>query len=195
MLALVVLMLSSGDIRANGFVPVPTKTGIVNDLIGRKLSEGMEDGYFKPDWKWTIEDGEIRDFVIVSQDVTEDNCSFILRLTLKKAQCPTRYCATVKVNYSLENNKWRLVMVKSLGVKVVPTERYLDCITPKMKGEYIKYLTIRNKIDSPLLVGGEYLSDDTYEWHKFSTTIGGLQESCLSPMNIVDYRIHFVELY
>lgn len=86
-------------------------------------------------------------------------------------------------------------MVKSLGVKVVPTERYLDCITPKLKGEYIKYLSIRNNIDSPLLVGGEYLTNDTFEWHKFSATIGGLQESYLSQMNVADYRIHFVELY
>ena len=195
MLALVVLMFSSGDIHANGYVSVPTEAGIVCDLIGRKLSEGMEDGYFKPDWDWAIEDGEIRDFVILSQDVTEENCTFVLRLTLKKAQCPTRYCATVKVEYVLDNNKWKMCLVKSLGVRVVSTEKYLDCITSKLNGDYYKHLTIRNDIDSPLLVGGEYLSKKTCEWHKFSATIGGLEEFYLSSENIADYRIHFVELY
>ena len=37
---------------------VPTDSDIAKDLIGRKITEGKENGYFGSDWKWTIETGE-----------------------------------------------------------------------------------------------------------------------------------------
>lgn len=182
--------------------PVPTMSTISTDLIGRKLSEGTDNGYFKPDWRWTIEPGEISDMRVLSQSTTDDYCSFVVAMTLKNQSCPTKYHATVQVDYSLTNNKWMLVLVKSKGIRVVKTDKYLDCISTKIDDDGwggANCLKIKNNIDSSLLVGGVYRIGDSHEWRKFSLIIDGLTVMGIGGVfgggNVIDYQIHFVELF
>lgn len=188
-------------------VPIPTKSVIATDLIGRKLSEGRDNGYFQPDWRWTIEPGEISGLKIKSQNVSDDYCSFVVTMTLKSQDCPTKYFATVQVDYSLNKKRWQLTLVKSKGISIVKTERYLDCISTKIDDDGwggVNCLKIKNNIDSPLLVGGiyrarNYVENETPEWHKFSVVVDGLKTVGIGGTfgigDVADYRIHFVELY
>ena len=189
------------DNYAAAIPPVPTKATIATDLIGRKLSEGTDNGYFSPDWRWTIEPGEISGMKIQSQSISDDYCSFVVSMYLQSQASLTKYYATVQVDYSLKKNKWTLILVKSKGVNVVKSGKYLDCISTNIVGnERYMYLRIKNNVDSSILVGGIIRIKGTSEWQKFSLTIEGLEEvkvdSSISPYYgpVVDYQIHFVEL-
>lgn len=201
-LCFVSLLLLSADSFAASNVPIPTKDVIAKDLVGRKLSEGTDNGYFTSDWSWTIEQGQISNLTILSKSVTEDYCSYVVVMTLKRPLSPIRYNATVQVDYSLENKIWKPILVKSKGVKVVNTGKYFDCISTRIDGsKWTGSLKIKNNIDSPLLVGGLIRKLDSSEWEKFSVTINGLEEVGIGAgfghvsNSVVDYRIHFVELY
>ena len=173
--------------------PVPSESNIMMDLVGRQLSEGLKEGYFAPDWKWNIEPGQIKSLKIKSQDISEDYCSYIVQIILQEQMCPTKYRAVVQVDYSYSNKKWRMVLVKSKGVSIVKTDKYLDCI----RAEIVKYgfLNIKNNIDSPIIVGGCVFSNN--RWTRFSVVLGGLEAKSLKPdyYSVEDYRIEFVELY
>lgn len=193
---------SSEDCLAFGPVPIPTKTKISNDLIGRKLSEGMDNGYFSSDWRWIVEEGEISNLQIQSKDVSNDYCSFVVTMILKGQSSPARYQAKVQMDYSLENKKWQLVLVKSLGISIVKTNKYFDCISTKIGDDGwggVDCLKIKNNIDSPLLVGGVFRTNASNEWRKFSVIVDGLQVMGVGGTfgggSVVDYRIHFVELH
>lgn len=183
-------------------VPLPTKEKISKDLIGRKLSEGIDNGYFGPNWGWTVEAGEICDLRILSKKVANDYCSFIITMTLQSQSSLTKYHATVQVDYSLYNKQWKISLVKSKGIIIVKTGRYLDCISTKIDDDGwggVNCLKIKNNTDSSLIVGGVVLTNESHEWHKFSVIINGLKVmgvgGTFSWGSVVDYRIHFVEPY
>lgn len=201
-LTLLVLSFLKPVAPANGATPVPTKAVIETDLIGRTLSEGIDNGYFPPDWRWTIEAGEISGLMIQSKKISDDYCSFVVTMVLKSQSSPTLYHATVQVDYSLRNKRWRIVLVRSKGIRVIKTERYLDCISTKIDDDGwggVNCVKIKNNIDSSLLVGGVYRTDESDDWHKFSVIIDGLTVvgvgGTFSHGSVVDYRIHFVEPY
>lgn len=197
---------STGGLYATG-ISVPSKAVIEKDLTGRKLSEGTDNGYFKSDWMWIVQEGEISNLKIQSQKVSDDYCTFVVTMILRALDCPTRYRATVQVDYSLNKSKWRLALVRSKGIKVIKTERYFDCISTKIDDDGwggVNCLKIKNNIDTPLLVGGiyrarNYVENETPEWHKFSVVVDGLKTVGIGGTfgigDVADYRIHFVELY
>ena len=176
-------------------IPIPSQSELAADLIGRKLSEGMDNGYFALDWYWAIEEGEIIDLEILNQNATDDYCSYVVLLTLRKASCPTKYKATVQMDYSWLNKKWRLILVKSMGVNIVRTDKYMDCINATINR--IDRLEIRNNVDSPLIVGGVCRNRDSQEMRKFSTIVRGMEKvEVFSRVGCVDgFEIHFVEPY
>lgn len=202
MITTIVIALISIPNYAASSQNLPTESVIATDLIGRRLSEGSENGYFSSDWRWTIEHGEIRSLRIVSQNVSADYCSFVVIMTLKSQDSPTKYHATVQVDYSLVNKRWVLTIVKSKGISVIKTKKYLDCISTKIDDDGwggVNCLKIKNNIDSSLLVGGVYRTNDSHKWHKFSLIIDGLKVmgvgGTFAGGSVVDYRIHFVEPY
>lgn len=181
-------------------VSLPTEARIAADLVGRKLSEGVDNGYFSSNWIWTIEEREIRTLTILRKEVSRDYCSFDLVMTLQSHSSPTKYRAKVQVDYSLMNNKWKLIMVKSKGVSVVKTGKYDDSISTKIDSDGwggVNCLKIKNNTDVSLLVGGVFLTNESNEWHKFSLVIEGLKVmgvgGTFSYGSVIDYRIHFVE--
>lgn len=177
-----------------GRVALPSVAVIQSDLIGRKLSEGTKNGYFGSDWTLTIEPGEISDLKISSRNDSEDYCSMVVTMILKKHSSPVKYKAMVQVDYSLVKNRWQLTLVKSKGIRVIKTNRYLDCIT--VDTDPIDRLVVKNNIDSPLLVGGVYLVSYSNEWKKFSVVVKGMQMIYVPNASCVkDCRIDFVELY
>lgn len=177
-----------------GRVILPSVAVIKTDLIGRTLSEGTKNGYFGSKWTWKIEQGEISNLNIISRNSSDDYCSTVVTMILKKHSSPVRYKAMVQVDYSLVKKRWQLTLVKSKGIRVIKTNRYLDCIT--VDTDPIDRLVIKNNIDSPLLVGGVYLVGYSHEWRKFSIVLKGMQmEYVPLASSVKEYRIDFVELY
>ncbi len=118
----------------------------------------------------------------------------VVIMTLKKHSSPVKYKAVVQVDYSLVKKRWQLTLVKSKGIRVIKTNRYLDCIT--VDTDPIDRLVVKNNIDSSLLVGGVYLVGYSNEWKKFSVVVKGMQMVYVPQASSVkDYRIEFVELY
>lgn len=181
---------------------IPNESVIANDLIGRKITEGRENGYFNDDWLWTIEYGEISNLKILSQTIEEDYCSFLVEMVLKAKTRPIRYKVTVRVDYTLINNRWVFGMVKSIGVDVVKTGRYDDCISTQIADDGwggVNCLKITNNTDVPLFVGGLFRTNSTDAWRKFSSVVEGHQiigiGGTFGGGSVVDYEIHFVEQY
>lgn len=199
--SLSIFNLSAKD-KTKSTIPIPTKTVLTSDLIGRQLSEGTDNGYFPSDWLWTIEEGQISDFKIITKKVESDYCSFNVIMKLKTRSCPTKYTAVVQMDYMLKNNRWHISMVSSKGVSVVKTNRYNKCIVTKVEDDGwggVDCLKIKNNTDTPLIVGGEFLTNYPTQWNKFSVVVPGLKVMSVGGVfgggNVVDFRIHFVEPY
>lgn len=181
---------------------IPNETIIANDLIGRKITEGRDNGYFDNDWVWTIENGEISDLKILNQVVDTDYCTFFVEMILKAVTRPIKYQATVQVDYAKTNNRWVISMVQSKGVDVVKTGRYDTCISTKIDDDGwggVNCLKIKNNTDVPLFVGGLYRTNYSDGWRKFSAIVEGLQVIGIGGTfgggSVVDYEIHFIEQY
>lgn len=186
--------LPAGQNQHVGGVAFPSVSVIQSDLIGRKLSEGTENGYFGSNWTYTIEPGEISGLKIFSRNNSNDYCSMVVTMILKKHSSPVRYKAVVQVDYSLVKKRWKLTLVKSKGIRVIKTNRYFDCITVDI--DLMNRLVVKNNIDSPLLVGGVYLVGYSNEWKKFSVVVKGMQMVHVPYVySAKEYRIDFVELY
>lgn len=181
---------------------IPNETIIANDLIGRKITEGRDNGYFDNDWVWTIENGEISDLKILNQVVDTDYCTFFVEMILKAVTRPIKYKATVQVDYAKTNNRWVISMVQSKGVDVVKTGRYDTCISTKIDDDGwggVNCLKIKNNTDVSLFVGGLYRTNYSDGWRKFSAIVEGLQVIGIGGTfgggSVVDYEIHFIEQY
>ncbi|MBQ6083848.1 MAG: hypothetical protein IJK92_05800 [Bacteroidales bacterium] len=199
---------TSGDNNAKGKDPqigsgiIPNETIIANDLIGRKITECRDNGYFDNDWVWTIENGEILDFKILNQVVDTDYCTFYVEMILKAVTRPIKYKATVQVDYTKTNNRWVISMVQSKGVDVVKTGRYDNCISTKIGDDGwggVDCLKIKNNTDVPLFVGGLFRTSYSDAWRKFSAVVNGLEVIGIGGTfgggSVVDYEIHWVEQY
>lgn len=186
----------------SGTRSIPDETIIANDLIGRKITEGRDNGYFDSDWVWTIENGEISNLKILNRTVEIDYCTFFIEMVLKDVTRPIRYKATIQVEYSLIDNRWVISMLQSKGVDVVKTGRYDNCISTKIGDDGwggVDCLKIKNNTDVPLLVGGIFRTSYSDSWRKFSAVVEGLQiigiGGTFGGGSVVDYEIHFVEQY
>lgn len=135
--------------RINTIIPpVPSAEKIQADLVDRKLPEGKEDGYFSSDWRWTIERGEISDFMIVKEtNMSPRKYKIEAQMKLKKSSS-YGFDANVEIIYELRDGEvdWTIDCVQSLGLDIIRTGDY--------DGKVIvddNYLV--NKCDAPLLVG------------------------------------------
>lgn len=187
-LVFLLFFISSAVCSANGTVPAPTKAELAADLIGRKLSEGTDKGYFPSDWYWTIEEGEICGLKILSESVSDNYCSYVVTMTLQKQSSPTKYEADVQMDYSFLKKKWQLILVKSKGVRIVKTDKYLDCISTSIDTHKF---CVKNNVDIPLIVGGVAFDFKSQVWEKFSTVVNGMCSNTIYERS--GCRIHFVE--
>jgi hypothetical protein len=173
----------------------PDLEKIKRDLIGRKITE-QPDGYYHQDWYWKIEDGEIKDIRIISENKQRDDYLFKIRLVLQADG--GAHEALVNLTYVLrKNDEWTIDFIESKQVNVVKTGKYNNCISVQKKGWTGEYeLEFTNHCDVPLVVGGAVLSEFKQEWHKFSTVIKGSSTKRMGGLfsiSVLDYQIHFIE--
>lgn len=172
---------------------IPSKPNILQiqkDLVGHSLSEGVEDGYYSSGWRWVIKDGEISNFHIESVlSDTPKEYLFVANMRLTN-EVGKSFDAKVKVRYVLpQNDDWAIEFVQSLGLSIVRTQVYLNCIRTNLDS-YWSVLRIENNCDTALEVGLKILKYN--EWKKTSTIINPHDSESLYSVN--DFRIDYVSI-
>lgn len=136
----------------------PDENQIQVDLVGRSLSEGIENGYYSSSWRWKIEPGEVSNFRIMSvekDNTTDYEVTATMRLTAMSGKA---FDTKVKILYvSRGNMGWQLEYAQSLGMNIVKTGRYDSCITSEYDDWY-GCTFIHNSCDIPIEVGGKRYS-------------------------------------
>lgn len=151
--------------------PKPDNAMIIKNLVGHSLSEGTDNGYYSSYWKWMIEDGEISDFQIteVLSD-TNDEYMFIAKMRLTSA-VGKKMDAEVKIRYILpRDDDWTIEFVLSLGLKIVKTQLYNNCIRIEQCGWDKNNKCVINQCDVSLEVGYRKLAFDNV-WYKDSYVV------------------------
>lgn len=172
----------------------PSSQQIQNDLVGRSLLEGVEDGYYDRSWRWVIKEGEISDFSIenVSED-TQQAYRIIANMRLT-SEVGKAFDAKVEIRYILpQNDDWTMEYVQSKGLQIVKTNQYVGCIKDYMNTSDTRIFNTEfradNTCDKALEIGGKILNHDG--WYKFSEVIGphGFYR-CYA----IDYKLDYVEI-
>lgn len=165
----------------------PNAEQIKQDLIGHSLSEGVKDGYYQSDWRWTIREGEISNFSI--EQVIKDSSSEYeifsnMRLTSRVGKS---FNAKVRICYIFNNSEgWHIQFVQSQGMYIVKTGKYDDCAKIEKDGWWYY---IKNYCELALEVGGEELHYDG--WRKFSHVVEPHGSYCM--YNPDEINIEYVE--
>lgn len=192
--AFLIIMVCTVDMVSAATPPKPSRDQIARDLIGRKLTEGYENGWFSNDWVWIIEQGEIKALKIEKVLANTDRDYSVIVLMRLQAPEQAALNAKVKVNYHLVNNVWKMEYAVSQGVKVVWSHKYDDCVKFSI-GTYSFFfhpyplLNIVNNSDLVLYCAGWYYKYE--EWHKFSFYIGPHEKTQIK--DAAAYKIAFIE--
>lgn len=168
----------------------PDENQMQVDLVGRSLSEGIENGYYSSSWRWKIEQGEISDFRILS--VEKDNSTDYeviasMRLTAMSGKA---FDTKVKILYVSRGNRgWQLEYAQSLGMNIVKTGRYDSCITSEYDDWYDATF-IRNACDIPIEVGGKkyaWVTESRQECVRFSEVVSPHSSVKVFDLLSIDY--------
>lgn len=163
----------------------PDNNKICNDLIGRSVGEGVDDGYYPQSWTYKIGEETISDFKILK--VMEDyNNSYTIQASMRLNSDTRSYEAKLKIRYTLDNiHDWQIDYVQSQGLKIVKTGNYDNCI----KARKVDFgYELHNNCDIALEVGGKGLYSGI--WRKFRVIISPHEETHLY---ISDYIIDYIE--
>lgn len=170
-----------------------SSAAICRDLVGHQLSEGTDNGYHSRDWYWTIEDGGIKAFRILSvRENTSKRYTIDAQMRLAR-HTGTAYNAIATIYYLKTRRGWEIEFVKSRGMKIVRTHRYDDCIHLEKGSGFLDQnnLYVTNNCEVALEVGGKICG--TYgDWEKFSIRILP-HETKLIDYSVADYTIDYVE--
>lgn len=176
----------------------PTLSSIPYDLIGHVVTEGTSNGYYPSDWKYIIEDNDIK-HIQIEDVIADDNDQYIavIRMQLRGNNISDTnnisnyyYDTKIKIRYiNHPQNGWTLDFVHSLGMTVVSDGVYDDVIVKRIDPDHKFWYRLNNNGDIPLTVGGRYL-DSHDEWCKFLELIPAhSQTRFLTDDIIIDFVI------
>ncbi len=179
----------------------PSEEKLLEDLVGRTVKEN-EDGYHKGNWRWVIEEEEIKDMQILEVQTVEGKPEYKAELTLQ-AKEGAAYKALVKVVYHLpeDADDWSIEFVESQNVEIVKTGLYDNCISHSIiQGGWLLNrapLKIVNNCDKGLQVGGRIRNEN--RWEKFVVNIKPNDSEQIAyggayRLDVHEYVIDFVEL-
>lgn len=176
--------------------PKPDETQIAHDLDGHTISEGKENGYYPQSWTWKIMEDEISDLKIVSiQENTSSRYSVIVSMRLSSE---TRaYDTKATINYMLDGiNDWQIEYVRSMGMNIVKTHRYDDCLKCYLKKEdwtIYKKLCAENNCDIALEVAGKVLCAYNDNWENFYYVVPPHETAQIYQFAAKDFIIDYIE--
>lgn len=179
----------------------PTPAMMQRDLIGHKLTEGFENGYHEEGWTWTIKRGDISHFRIVKV-LEQSNTKYTVVAKMNINEEYFTYDTTCKISYrksatGRNAKKWKFDYVNSMGMKVVASHEYDNCIRAAViddgwGGTYCLKLT--NSSEMRLVVAGDFLTDGT--WRRFAVPVEGFSSMTVGGLfnggSVSKYRISFI---
>lgn len=168
--------------------PKPDENQIKADLVGHQLNEAAlaKDCYFKENWRFTIDKADDVDEFRIDEVQVDNNQEYVFSSSMVLREEYLSYNAAAVVYYVLPDGEdWKIDMIKSLGVQVVKTGKYDDCIRCE-KEPYALYIT--NISEVTVLVGGALFGFEEKELFSVALTPGQRYYRGCS-----DYRIDFVE--
>ena len=178
---------------------VPTKPNeaqIMKDLLGHTLSEGKEDGYYPRSWTWKITEGGISDLKVISTQ-ENTNSRYTVNVSMKLNSDTRSYDTKAVVSYVLEDiSDWEIEYVRSLGMDIVKTHKYDDCVKCYLELEpfaVLKSLFGENNCDIALEVAGKALSEYSDKWEKFATVVAPHEKTTISRFPAKDFKIDYIE--
>lgn len=179
---------------ANPPQKAPVSSAVIcRDLVGHRLSEGKENGYYSKDWFWSIEEGEIKSFRILTvRENTSSRYTIDAQMRLS-THTGRSFNAKATIYYVKTRHGWEIEFIKSRGMNIVRTHRYDNCIHIEKGSGYLNRddLYVTNNCEVALEVGGKVCG--TYGgWKKFSTKILP-HETNLIDYSVADYTIDYVE--
>lgn len=168
--------------KVNEVIPdLPDEKDIARDLIGRKLSEGKLDGYYKDSWRWEVERGQVSEIEVV-EVLKQNNSEYNIAVTMTLTKGNLSMSANLELYYILPTGEgWCLENVISNGLDFIPNGDYRKYLIEE-KGGFSYNVYYRNISDVPLLVAiTVYYKDGS---SKFAWTVGA--QECESEY--VDYN-------
>lgn len=132
-------------------------------MIGHKITEGFERSkcFFAEEARWKIKSGSVSNFKI-EKVVESSSTSYVIVASMRYRTHYTVFNSRVKIAYRYVKG-WKLEFVSSLGMRIIPSHRYEDCISCEIKDDGwggVNALFVSNTIGVNLLVGGYlYFSD------------------------------------
>ena len=131
----------------------PDLEQIQKDLGNASLTEGKDNGYFKPNWTLSAKDFRVSDLKI-TETIADDKTNYTVLISAKLVSDARSYDVKAKVAYKLpEIDDWKIDFVQSLGVDIVKTHKYDECIKPTETN----VVYFRNECDKALQVAVELL--------------------------------------
>jgi len=186
----------------NGIIPPkPDNEVIKTNLVGHSLSEGFEKEscYFSEKWRLNIDDNVSINDLEVKEVLNDDirEYSFVASMILKKDYLSFNTLA--QIYYVLPDGEdWKIDFVKSLGIRLIQTHKYDDCIRCEIDGDGwggTNALFITNTSEVQLLVIGQIVAgSQKLNFNQFISPgekkkIGGL----FFGGSVSDYKIVAVE--
>lgn len=197
-LFIVVFLMSSLIVGAMPPSPKPNANQIAKDLVGYKLSEGFANGWFEKDWLWEIKSGQIKKMSIkeVIRDTNREYCVVVL---MRLQGQVSSFNAKAKVSYVLnKQNKWQIEFVNSMGMSIVQTHKYNDCMQYAIVDDGwggVDCLEIKNNCSVELAVAGWFYA--LGKWNKFAVRVDGYGMTSVGGTfgggSVSKYQIEFVE--
>ena len=163
----------------------PDYLQIQEDLVGHSLSEGVENGYYLSSWRWVIKSNEISDFSIESV-LSNTSQDYLLVANMRlTSEVGKAFDAKVRIRYILpQNDDWTIEFVQSMGMHIVKTHMYDDCVKVEKDGWWYY---IKNHCELALEVGGKELHYSG--WEKYSHVVEPHGSYCMDNPDeiIIDY--------
>lgn len=178
----------------------PTPETITADLTGCVLTEGAN-GYFRPNWEYKIEKGDVSDLKIIElQDAPDNGCSVAVSMKVTPVENENanfHYDVKANILYRFVRGEgWKIDSIETTQFDVVSDGKYdkkVKCSLGK-DGWNVDCLKVRNTGKVTLRVGGKVMQNG--EWRKFcvevapgkTVQVGGT----LAGGHVTDYETEFV---
>ena len=182
--------------------PTPNPERIMRDFAGHTLSEGFEryECYFSENWFLTVgQEVSISDLKI-DNVVRKDNSEYVVTTSFILSMEYITFNAKAQIYYSLPSGSdWKMEFVKSLGIRIIPTDKYKDCIRCVIEDDGwggIDALFISNTSEVQLLVVGKIKTQNFDEPMIFNKIIPAGQKVQVGGLfggSVTDYEIILVE--
>lgn len=162
------------------------------DLIGRYISDNNPDGYRDRNWRWRIDDGEIKEFRILETPLDNESTYVTVAQVVLNAGGNYSYDTKLKLIYrNSPRDGWKLDSVSAISIKLISDGTYDDCITfVKTSDLYGEHWYIANNCDAPL--GVYYRTLSASGWKKHFVTVKGNSQTKASPWSLKDCVIDYV---